>query len=376
VHAAVLFLMLLSARPLFGEGEAPESTAGREEPEMVLIPGGEFLMGKDETADASPVHRVRLSPFYLDKNEVTNAEYEAYCEATGQRLPEFWGMDVFRSGPDYPDHPVVGVSWRDAVDYAKWRGARLPTEAEWEYAARGGLVGTDFAFGDSLRSDLYAPTGYVGEGGPSPVAAFPPNGFGLYDVTGNVSEWVQDRYDPHYYERSPTLDPTGPTAGTFRVFRGGGWHTGPGCTGVFFRNALRSNWLDFNVGFRCARSAGLSGALEMEKAFADSALGGGLRRYWEMRAAEPGGYYFDELEFNEMGYRLVSGKKPIEALQVFLLNVQAFPESANAHDSLAEAYERVGLRELAIRHYRKALELNPRLRTAREALDRFEAETK
>ncbi|RPJ48764.1 MAG: hypothetical protein EHM19_01690 [Candidatus Latescibacterota bacterium] len=375
----IVFFALLSAlraAPAGGaESAAPPDPATRPDgPEMVLVPGGEFQMGDDESSDAAPVHRVRVSPFHIDKTEVTNAEYRAFCEATGHDLPEFWGMDVFRSGPDFPNHPVVGVSWGDAVEYAEWRGARLPTEAEWEYAARGGLGGARYAFGDSLRSDMYAPTGVVGDGGPSPVASFPPNGFGLHDMTGNVNEWVRDRYDPGYYALSPVEDPPGPAAGTFRVFRGAGWHTGPGCTGVAFRNALRSNWLDFNLGFRCAKSAGASAALEMEKAFADSGLGGGIRRAWEMRRAEPGAFYFDEAELKEMGDRLVTDRRPVEALEVCLLTLRLFPESAHAHAALAEAYERVGLRESAVRHYEKALELVPRLKAAREALERFEAE--
>jgi iron(II)-dependent oxidoreductase len=375
VRLLALLPLLLATLPSTVRGEDPvDSLPPRVEPETALVPGGEFLMGEESSADASPPHRVRIAPFYLDKTEVTNEEYLAYCRATGHSLPEFWGMDVYRSGPDFPRHPVVGVSWGDAVEYAKWRGARLPTEAEWEYAARGGLAGMRYAFGDSLSADLYAPTGSTGDGGPSPVASFPANGFGLHDMTGNVSEWVRDRYDPHYYEKSPVEDPSGPTAGTFRVIRGGGWHTGPGCTSVAFRNALRSNWLDFNVGFRCAKYAGDSAALTMEKALADSGLAGGIRRYWETREAEPGAFYFDEIEFDEMGSRLAEAKKPIDALEVLLLNAQAFPESFNAHDSLGKAYERVGLGETAVREYERALELNSMCRSAREALERWKAE--
>ncbi|MFH1680039.1 MAG: SUMF1/EgtB/PvdO family nonheme iron enzyme [Candidatus Eisenbacteria bacterium] len=380
-HLPLLLLLVVSAALVPAAGRASEGTAAesdslppRAEPEMVLIPGGEFVMGSDEPGDSYPPHEVRLAPFYLDKTEVTNAEYHAFCEATERSLPEFWGLDVYCSGLDYPDHPVVGVSWGDAIAYAAWRGVRLPTEAEWEYAARGGLDGKSYSHGDSLSSDLYAPGGYTGKGAPSPVAGFPPNGFGLHDMTGNVSEWIKDRYDEKYYSRSPAENPTGPTSGTFRVVRGGGWHTGPGCKTVHFRGALRSNWVDFNTGFRCAKYAGASAALEMEKAFADSSLAGGIRRYWEMRAAEAGAYHFDEFELNEMGYRLVGDRKRIEALQVFLLSVQMWPESFNAHDSLAEAYLRIGERELGARHYKRALEINPACRTAREALDRLEME--
>ena len=99
---------------------------------MVPIPAGEFVMGREGTGDSSPPHTVRLGAFLLDRHEVTNAEYEAFCKATERKLPIFWGMDRFRCGPRYPHHPVIGVSWSDAQDYAKWRGKRLPTEAECE----------------------------------------------------------------------------------------------------------------------------------------------------------------------------------------------------------------------------------------------------
>ncbi|MBK3516661.1 formylglycine-generating enzyme family protein [Carboxylicivirga marina] len=102
---------------------------------MSLIKGGEFKMGKDYKENlnpASPAHVVKLNSFYIDVNEVTNAEYLAFCTETGHRLPEFWNTDVFRSGEQYPDYPVVGVSYGDALKYAEWAGKRLPTEAEWE----------------------------------------------------------------------------------------------------------------------------------------------------------------------------------------------------------------------------------------------------
>jgi sulfatase modifying factor 1 len=219
---------------------------------LVLIPGGEFEMGDESKYDGRPVHRVHVDSFYIDAREVTNAEYLAFCEATGRSLPEFWGVERFRSGPDFPDHPVVGVSWYDAAAYAEWRGKRLPTEAEWEYAARGGLVGEPYPHGGTLSPEdgNYSKSEL---GGPVPVGSYPPNGYGLYDMLGNVCEWVHDRYHPDYYAVSPADNPAGPEEGDLRVIRGGGWHTGPACTFVFHRNALRGNWLDFNVGFRCAR---------------------------------------------------------------------------------------------------------------------------
>jgi formylglycine-generating enzyme required for sulfatase activity len=220
--------------------------------EMALIPGGEFLMGSDSEGDHSPVHRVRLDAFAIDRYEVANAQYLMFCRETGHRLPEFWGWNGFRCGPDYPHHPMVGVSWWDAADYAVWCGKRLPTEAEWEYAARGGLVGMDFPNGDALDP---ADGNYnkSGRGGPVAVGSYAPNGFGLYDMQGNVVEWVADFYDAEYYAWSPAVNPQGPETGRFRVIRGGGWHSGAACNRVYFRNALPPNWVDFNVGFRCVR---------------------------------------------------------------------------------------------------------------------------
>ena len=222
--------------------------------DMILIPSGEFLMGTDTDENHSPAHAVTLEAFYLDVHEVTNGEYYEFCQVTGHRLPEFWGIDARRSGPQFPDHPVVGVSWQDAADYAAWRGKRLPTEAEWEYAARGGLEGKDYPAGNTLSpSDAnYADSGI---GAPVEVGTFAPNGFGLYEMSGNVFEWVSDRYSPQYYGESPETDPPGPETGRLRVIRGGGWHSGPYCNRTYYRNALPPQWVDFAVGFRCARDA-------------------------------------------------------------------------------------------------------------------------
>lgn len=220
--------------------------------ELVLIRGGEFLMGADSEGDHSPIHQVRLDSFYMDKYEVTNSQYLTFCQTTGHRLPAFWGMSGFRSGPDYRHHPVVGVNWRDAAAYAEWCGKRLPTEAEWEYAARGRLAGMDFPNGDTLDpSD--GNYNRSGQGGPVAVGSYRANGFGLHDMQGNVVEWVADFYAAEYYASSPAINPPGPETGRFRVIRGGGWHSGAACNRVYYRNALPPNWLDFAVGFRCVR---------------------------------------------------------------------------------------------------------------------------
>lgn len=219
---------------------------------MALIPAGEFIMGAADGGTDHLPHPVQLRAFYLDKREVTNAQYLAFCQATKRALPVFWGMDEFRSGPEFPNHPVVGVSWDDAAEYAAWCGKRLPTEAEWEYAARGGRPGQPYPKGEKL-DPADANFSRSGKNGPVAVGSYPPNGFGLYDMIGNVGEWVADFYDAAYYTACPKENPPGPASGKFRIIRGGGWHTGPGCSRIGYRNALPQNWQDFNIGFRCAK---------------------------------------------------------------------------------------------------------------------------
>ncbi|MEE9442452.1 MAG: formylglycine-generating enzyme family protein [candidate division Zixibacteria bacterium] len=223
------------------------------EQEMVLIPGGVFIMGDSTEGDHYPPHEVSIDSFYVDKYEVTNAQFYQYCQETDAILPEFWGMADFHSGMNYPNHPVTGISWSEAKSYAEWAGKRLPTEAEWEYAARGGLSGKKYPSGDEIDSTL---ANYTIDGvakGTIPVGSFVPNQFGLYDMAGNANEWALDFYSESYYSTGPTDNPTGPEKGRFKIIRGGGWHSGPYCNQVYFRNALPPNWRDFNIGFRCAK---------------------------------------------------------------------------------------------------------------------------
>lgn len=250
--AVVLSGLLVLVSCLHSNGIPSSPVTDKQEAEMVLIPAGQYYMGQDDDWDGTQ-HLLHIDAFYIDRHEVTNSLYHAFCMETGHRLPEFWGMDAFRSGPRFPDHPVVGVSYRDAEAYAEWAGKRLPTEAEWEYAARGGLDRKKFVYGDTLDPSMGNYWNSGNENGLKPVGSYTANGYGLHDMLGNVSEWVADYYDRDYYSVSPPENPKGPETGKFRVIRGGGWHTGPGCARVTYRNALLAGWVDFSVGFRCAK---------------------------------------------------------------------------------------------------------------------------
>jgi formylglycine-generating enzyme len=251
------------------------ASPGGEPPGMVWVPGGEFTMGgPDGYPDASPSHRVRVHAFWMDATEVTNAQFAAFVDATGyatvaERSPDprqfpnapasllVPGSVVFTppSGPvpltdplrwwryqraaswrrpEGPQSdldgrenvPVIHVAWDDAVAYARWAGKRLPTEAEWEFAARGGLDGRPYVWGDEFRPQgrFMANTwqgrfpvedrGEDGHRGPAPVASYPANGWGLYDMAGNVWEWCSDWYRADTYARrakaAPIVDPQGP----------------------------------------------------------------------------------------------------------------------------------------------------------------------
>jgi len=232
-----------------------EIIIGKDGAEMALIPAGEFQMGDSSgegEADESPVHIVYLDAFYIDKYEVTNALYKKFIEATGRRTPGYW------TNPSYnqPDQPVVGVDWNDAVAYAIWAGKRLPTEAEWEKAARGGLVGKRYPWGNDISHN---DANYGGTSGAdiwddsAPVGKFPPNGYGLYDMAGNIWEWVADWYLGNYYSISPQKNPKGPDTGSRRVMRGGAWGANP----YFLRCATRfydePTLTLGSLGFRCSQ---------------------------------------------------------------------------------------------------------------------------
>lgn len=221
---------------------------------MVLIPAGPFLMGdsfSEGSQDELPVHEVYLDDFYMDAYEVTNAQYKEFVDAEEYHAPKNWSGGTYPAGMG--NHPVICVSWSDAAEYAQWAGKRLPTEAEWEKAARGGLVGKRYPWGDSISS---ADANYDNNiGYTTPVGNYPPNGYGLYDVAGNVLEWCQDWYSDTYYETSPPANPQGPGSGYDRVLRGGYWDNNASALRVACRGGASPDGMYNNVGFRCAGNA-------------------------------------------------------------------------------------------------------------------------
>lgn len=278
---------------------------------MMYLEGGTFLMGTDDDdgfpADGEgPVREVHVDPFYIDTHHVTNAEFAEFVNETGYvtEAEEFgWSFVFFSFLPeklqkrtrnrqaaqapwwravndarwkwpegrgshtgDRMDHPVVHVSWNDAQAYCEWAGKRLPTEAEWEYAARGGLVQKKFPWGDELtpngehRCNIWQGTfpskntaedGYVGT---SPVDAFSPNHYGLYDISGNAWEWCADWFSPDYHVEGPRENPTGPPDGESKVMRGGSYLCHRSYCNRYRVAARTSNTPDSstgNIGFRC-----------------------------------------------------------------------------------------------------------------------------
>jgi len=220
-----------------------------------MIPGGSFTMGSD-SAGERPKHKVWVDTFFLDKCEVTNRQYKEFIKATGHPQPPFFRDSIL----GLPDHPVVGVSYSDAQSFAYWAGKRLPTEAEWEYAARGGLKGKDFPWGNEPPAGRcnFAPHGDKEADGyafTSPVGRFAANKYGLYDMAGNAWEWCQDFYDTLYYRASPETNPAGPDSGYTRVLRGGSWLSiNPKHLKCSSRLELKPYVLDRYYGFRCAKT--------------------------------------------------------------------------------------------------------------------------
>ena len=299
-----------------GRRRAPVQSRSRRDPSrgLVPLPGGSFLMGTDDetgfAADGEgPVRKVHLDPFQIGACAVTNSEFDKFVKATrysteaenygwsfvfrrflprslDRRLPAVvaeapWWAPVQGATwrrPEGPssgingrmDHPVVHVSWNDAMAYCEWSGTRLPTEAEWEYAARGGLTQRRYAWGDELtpngehRCNIWQgtfpgnDTCEDGFAGTAPARSFPPNGFDLHNVSGNTWEWIADRFSATYHRNGPRRNPHGPPEGTSRVIRGGSYLCHESYCNRYRVAARSANTPDSstgNLGFRCARDA-------------------------------------------------------------------------------------------------------------------------
>jgi len=230
-------------------------------PDMAWIPPGCFQMGDafhEGDLNEVPVHTVCVSPFEMDIHQVTNGMY-AQCVKAGACAPPVSPISFSRSdyygNPAYDAYPVVMVSWHNAVDYCAWAGKRLPTEAQWEYAARGGLEGKRYSWGDTISGSLanYWNSGDPEDNDTNAVGSYPANGFGLYDTTGNLWEWVYDWFGETYYPVSPVQDPQGPETGYNRVLRGGSWDGSPDLLRVSGRGRLFPTLRSVYHGFRCAR---------------------------------------------------------------------------------------------------------------------------
>ena len=241
---------------------------------MVLIPAGEFQMGSnDGDDDEKPVHTVYVDAFHIDKYEVTNAQYKMFVDANLQwrkdRIPRAYHDGNYLkhwNGDNYPEgegnHPIVYVSWYAAMAYAKWAGKRLPTEAEWEKASRGGLVGQKYPWGNSIDSSK---ANYGGQFGDTTlVGKYDPNTYGLYDMAGNVLEWCLDVYDKNFYAFSPRQNPVSginisKIISDFTnvkdncVLRGGSWFSEGQHARVANRRFRTSLHTSASVGFRCVK---------------------------------------------------------------------------------------------------------------------------
>ena len=235
--------------------QIPKRITGKDGTPMVLIPAGEFQMGSDDGEDnEKPVHTVYVDAFYMDIYEVTNAQFEKFLESKG-RIRIHWSLG--HPGFSHPNNPVIGEGPL-AMAYCEWAGKRLPTEAEWERAARGGLEGKKYPWGDEppdeTRANFNRSRRY-----PMPVGSYPPNGYGLCDMMGNVREWVSDWYRPDYYQNSPKRNPQGPDSGFhgWRVVRGGDWDYTAEHLRVSTRRGDSPKSVrmgGYSFGFRCAKS--------------------------------------------------------------------------------------------------------------------------
>ena len=271
----VALVALFAAPARFFSQDAPEN--------MAFIAAGDFWMGRThyflvdaigwferDRQDDIPAHKVFVDPFYIDKYEVSNQDYEKFAAATNRARPWHWvGGKIPKNEEKVA---VYNVTWFDADAYCKWAGKRLPSEAEWEKAARGGLDRAKYPWGDTgLGAGGYgAPDVAVDSNrgtqananypfGAVAVGSFPANGYGLFDMAGNVWEWTNDWYERNYYTLTPRKNPAGPTDGRYKVIRGGAWADDDERNLMnSFRNYTDPDLKAASIGFRCAKSVPVS----------------------------------------------------------------------------------------------------------------------
>jgi sulfatase modifying factor 1 len=251
-------------------------------PDLARIPAGEFLMGAaDAEEDERPVHRVFLSEYLIGRFPVTQDEYARFVRDTGYGAPTVRGLPLIAAGgresifkdlsapyvwengeppPGQGGHPIVLVTYDDAVAYCHWlaeiigRGVRLPTEAEWERAARAGVDGCRYPWGDDIdpsRCNFLLDPAMKPHRGTRPTGTYPPNGYGLCDMAGNVWEWVSDWYGADYYSASEPADPRGPQSGQMRIVRGGSWvNDDVTMLRCGYRHQVPPDTYAYSVGFR------------------------------------------------------------------------------------------------------------------------------
>jgi formylglycine-generating enzyme required for sulfatase activity len=267
----ILVLMLaitkttaLSANSAVATSATPTPTSAPPTPmPMVNVPAGDFIMGSSSSdaqasSDEKPQHTVYLDAFQIDKYEVTNALYKQCVDAGMCYLPSTlssYARSTYYGDPSFDNYPVINVSWYDARAYCEWAGKQLPTEAQWEKAARG-TDGRIYPWGNTwdvtkLNSLVSSPS--VGD--TTAVGSYPTGAslYGALDMAGNVWEWVADWHDPNYYSHSPLRDPQGPSSGLYKVLRGGSWDNGMADARAANRDFGVPAYYYAHLGFRCVK---------------------------------------------------------------------------------------------------------------------------